>query len=147
MERLGWLGLLLPVCWDAARFKGIRVPSRMLNTLPAAVLLDVAILATALSWSIGFFVADRKFHFFASLAIGCFVVLCGYTVGSLGAPAWLVFLAPVPLDFLLLWYVMREPRKMAISYLTAWVVYVLLHVAFSLSVHYDSLIPPWRLHA
>jgi hypothetical protein len=126
---------------------GTRVSSRMLNSLPAAVLLDIAILATALSWSIGFYAADRRFHLFASLAIGCFVVLCGFTVGSLGSPAWVVFLAPLPLDFLLLWYVMRVPRKMAISYVTAWVVYVALHVVLSVSVHYDSLIPPWRLHA
>jgi hypothetical protein len=118
----------------------------MLNSLPAAVLLDIAIVATALAWSIGFFAGDRRFHPFESLAIGCFVVLVGYTVGSMGVPAWLIFLAPIPLDFLLLWYVMRTPRKMAIAYATTWVVYVLMHVVLSASVHYDNLIPPWRVH-
>ena len=42
----------------------------MLGTLPAPILLDIAILFTALSWGLGFFIADRKVYLFASLAIG-----------------------------------------------------------------------------
>ncbi len=85
----------------------------MLGTLPTPILLDIAILLTALCWSLGFFIADRKIHLFASLAIGCFVCLFGYSVESLGAPTWAVVAAPVPLDILLLWYILRKPREMA----------------------------------
>jgi hypothetical protein len=77
----------------------------MLNTLPSTILLDIAILFTAFSWGFGFYVADKKVYLFASLAIGCFVCLLGYSVESLGAPVWAVVAAPLPLDILLLWYV------------------------------------------
>ena len=60
----------------------------MLGTLPTPILLDIAIFFTALCWSLGFFIADRKIYLFASLAIGCFVCLFGYSVESLGAPPW-----------------------------------------------------------
>ena len=59
----------------------------MFSAYPAAIQLDLAILFTALAWALGFFVATRKFHLFSSLAIGCFVVLIGYTLGALHAPA------------------------------------------------------------
>ena len=94
----------------------------MLNSLPGPIQLDVAILATALAWGLGFFIADRRVHLFASLAIGCFVVLIGYSVASLGAPAWLVIAAPTVCDIFLLWYVMRTPRKMAVAYLFLWLI-------------------------
>jgi hypothetical protein len=83
----------------------------MLNALPAPILLDIAIIFTALSWGLGFYLVDKRVHIFASLAVGCFVCLFGYSVESLGAPPWVVVAAPVPLDLLLLWYVLRKPRK------------------------------------
>jgi hypothetical protein len=83
-----------------------------MNSLPAAILLDIAIVFNALSWRFGMYWVDKKVHVFASLAIGCFVCLLGYSVQSLGAPTWLVVVAPIPLDFLLLWYVLRQWRKM-----------------------------------
>lgn len=119
----------------------------MLSSLPAPILLDVAILFTALSWGLGFYIVDRKAHVFASLAIGCFVCLLGYSVASLGAPVWLVVAAPVPVDLYLLWYVLREPRKMVIAYLTVWAIYIVFHVLLSAFLHYDSLVPAWRLHS
>ena len=119
----------------------------MLNSLPAPVLLDVAIFFTALAWGLGFYIVDRKAHIFASLAIGCFVCLLGYSVASLGAPAWAVIGVPVPVDIFLLWYVLREPRKMAIAYPTIWAIYTVFHILLSAFLHYDSLIPPWRLHS
>jgi FtsH-binding integral membrane protein len=119
----------------------------MLGTLPAPVLLDIAILRTALSWGLGFFIADRKVYLFVSLAIGCFVCLFGYSVASVGAPPWAVVAAPVPLDILLLWYVMRKPRKMAVAYLSTWAIYIVLHILLSSILRYDSLIPAWRLHS
>jgi len=89
------------------------------NSLPAPILLDIAIFFTALSWGLGLYIVDRKAHIFASLAIGCFVCLLGYSVASLGAPVWAVIAAPVPLDLLLLWYVLRQPRKIMVRiYLT-----------------------------
>jgi hypothetical protein len=94
----------------------------------------------------GFFVAERKVYLFASLAIGCFVCLFGYSVESLGAPAWAVVAAPVPLDILLLWYVLRKPRKMAVAYVSTWALYIVLHILLSAVLRYDSLIPAWRLH-
>ena len=118
----------------------------MLGTLPAPILLDIAILLTALCWGLGFFIADRKVYLFASLAIGCFVCLFGYSVESVGAPPWAVVAAPVPLDILLLWYVLRKPRKMAIAYVSTWAIYVVLHILLSSLLRYDSLIPAWRLH-
>jgi hypothetical protein len=118
----------------------------MLGTLPAPILLDIAILLTALSWALGFFIADRNVYVFASLAIGCFVCLLGYSIESLGAPAWAVVAGPVPLDILLLWYVLRKPRKMAIAYVSTWAIYILLHILVSSLLRYDSLIPAWRLH-
>ena len=118
----------------------------MLNTLPGPILLDIAILATALAWGIGFFVADKRIHLFSALAIGCFVVLIGYSVASLGAPPWLVIAAPTAMDFVLLWYVMRTPRKMATAYVCTWATYIVFHVALSAALHYDDLIPPWKLH-
>jgi hypothetical protein len=119
----------------------------MLNFLPGPIQLDIAILATAIAWSLGFFIADRRAHLFASLAIGCFVVLIGYSVASLGAPPWLVIAVPTACDFLLLWYVMRTRRKMAIAYVSTWIIYVALHVLLSAGLRYDYLIPPWHLHA
>ena len=118
----------------------------MLGTLPTPILLDIAILFTALSWGLGFFIADRKVYLFASLAIGCFVCLFGYSVESVGAPPWAVVAAPVPLDILLLWYVLRRPRKMAVAYVSTWAIYIVLHILLSSLLRYDSLIPAWRLH-
>jgi hypothetical protein len=119
----------------------------MLNDLPAPILLDIAIIFTALAWGLGFYVVDKKAYVFTSLAIGCFVCLLGYSVESLGAPAWAVVAAPVPLDVLLLWYVLRNPRKMAIAYVSIWAIYTVFHVVLSAGLRYDSLIPAWRLHS
>ena len=118
----------------------------MLGTLPAPILLDIAILLTAFCWGLGFFIADRKVYLFPSLAIGCFVCLFGYSVESVGAPPWAVVAAPMPLDILLLWYVLRKPRKMAISYVSTWAIYIVLHILVSSLLRYDSLIPAWKLH-
>ena len=118
-----------------------------MNTLPAPILLDMAIFVTALSWGLGLYLVDKKAHVFASLAIGCFVCLLGYSVQSVGAPIWLVVAAPIPLDFLLLWYVLRNYRKMLLAYITIWGIYIAFHVLLSALLHYDSLIPPWKLHS
>jgi hypothetical protein len=118
-----------------------------LNSLPAPILLDIAIFFTALSWGMGMYVADRKAHVFASLAIGCFVCLLGYSVQSLGAPIWMVVAAPIPVDFLLLWYVLRKFWKMLLAYVAIWAIYMVFHVLLSSILHYDSLIPAWRLHS
>src|ERR1700738_3285298 len=118
----------------------------MLNGLPAPILLDIAIVFTALSWGLGLYLVDKRVYFFVSLAIGCFVCLLGYSVESLGAPIWAVVAAPIPLDLLLLWYVLRKPRKMAVAYLLIWAIYVVIHVLLSALLHYDSLIPAWKLH-
>jgi len=118
-----------------------------MNTLPAPILLDIAIFVTALSWGLGLYLVDKKAHVFASLAIGCFVCLLGYSVQSVGAPIWLVVAAPIPLDIFLLWYVLRKPRKMLLAYPAIWVIYIVLHVVLSALFRYDSLIPTWRLHS
>lgn len=117
-----------------------------MNTLPTPVLLDIAILFTALSWGLGMYFADKKVHVFASLAIGCFVCLFGYSVESLGAPSWAVVAAPIPLDFVLLWYVLRNPRRMLLAYPVIWAIYIVFHILLSKFLHFDSLIPAWRLH-
>jgi hypothetical protein len=119
----------------------------MLNALPGPILLDMAILLTGFCWGMGFYVADRRVRIFAPLAIGCFVCLTGYTAQSLGAPLWLVVAAPIPLDFLLLWYVLRRPRAMIVAYVSIWAIYLVVHVAFSALLRYDSLIPSWKLHS
>jgi hypothetical protein len=119
----------------------------MFSAYPAAIQLDLAILFTALAWSLGFFVATRKFHLFSSLAIGCFVVLIGYTLGDLHAPAWLVIAGCIPFDLFLLWYVMRTWRNMLIAYPSIWVIYILFHLALSRFLRYDFLIPSWKLHS
>jgi hypothetical protein len=119
----------------------------MLGTWPAPILLDIGIIFTALSWGLGMYLVDRKVHLFASLAIGCFVCLFGYSVESLGAPLWAVVAAPIPLDILLLWYVLRKPRKMLLAYPAIWAIYIVLHVVLSALFRYDSLIPAWRLHS
>jgi hypothetical protein len=119
----------------------------MLNSLPAPILLDIAIIFTALSWGLGLYLVDKRVYIFASLAIGCFVCLFGYSVASLGAPTWAVVAAPVPLDLLLLWYVLRKPRKMAVAYVAIWAIYIVIHVLLSAFLRYDSLIPGWRLHS
>ena len=112
----------------------------MLNSLPTIILLDVAIFFTALSWGLGFYIVDRKIYIFESAAIGCFVCLLGYSVQLLGAPIWAVVAAPIPLDILLLWYVLRKP-------LCIWAIYIVLHIILSAWLHYDSLIPAWKLHS
>ena len=118
-----------------------------MNTLPAPILLDIAIFVTALSWGLGLYLVDKKAHVFASLAIGCFVCLLGYSVQSVGAPIWLVVAAPIPLDFVLLWYVLRNYRKMLLAYIAICAIYIAFHVLLSSLLHYDSLIPPWKLHS
>src|SRR5580700_7561548 len=107
----------------------------MLGTLPTPILLDIAIFFTASSWGLGFYIADRN------------VCLFGYSAESVGAPPWAVVAAPVPLDILLLWYVLRKPRKMAIAYVSTWAIYIVLHILLSSLLRYDSLIPAWRLHS
>jgi hypothetical protein len=119
----------------------------MINTLPAPVLLDIAIFFTALSWGLGFYLVDKKVYIFESLAIGCFVCLLGYSVASLGTPVWAVVAAPIPLDILLLWYVLRKARKMAMAYVLIWAIYIVIHIVLSALLHYDSLVPAWRLHS
>jgi hypothetical protein len=119
----------------------------MLNHLPGALLLDIGILFTALAWGLGLYIADRRVHLFASLAIGCFVCLAGYSVASMGAPPWLIVGVDIPLDILLLWYVLRERRKMIIAYPSIWAIYIVFHVLLSRLVRYDSLIPGWKLHS
>jgi hypothetical protein len=119
----------------------------MLTGLAPALNIDIAIVFTALAWGIGLTVADRKVYVFASLAIGCFVVLLGYSIADLGAPGWAVMAGPMALDFFLLWYVLRTPRKMAVAYVVTWPIYIGLHVILSSLLHYDSLIPVWRLHS
>lgn len=119
----------------------------MLNALPAPILLDIAILFTALSWGLGLYVVDRKVYVFASLAIGCFVCLLGYSISSLGAPSWAVVGGTAPLDLFLLWYLLRKPRKIMLAYGAVWGIYIVIHVMLSAFLRYDSLIPPWRLHS
>jgi hypothetical protein len=119
----------------------------MLSTLPTPILLDIAIIFTALSWGLGMYLVDKKVHLFASLAIGCFVCLFGYSVESLGAPPWAVVAAPIPLDILLLWYVLRNLRKMFLAYPVIWAIYIVFHVVLSAIFRFDSLIPAWRLHS
>lgn len=119
----------------------------MFNSLPAPVLLDIAILFTGLAWALGFLVVDKRPHLFLAIAGSSLLCLIGYSAASLGAPAWVVVAAPLPVDFFLLWYVLRTPRKMAIAYPLIWVFYVLIHIGLSSLLHYDSLIPAWRLHA
>lgn len=118
----------------------------MLTELAPAINLDIAIFFTALAWGIGLYVADRKAYVFVSTAIGCFVVLLGYSIADLGARGWAIMAGPMALDFFLLWYVLRTPRKMAMAYVVTWPVYIALHVILSGVLHYDSLIPVWRLH-
>jgi hypothetical protein len=118
-----------------------------MNSWPAPILLDIAILFTALSWGLGMYLVEKKVHVFASLAIGCFVCLLGYSVQSLGAPIWLVVAAPIPLDLLLLWYVLRQWRKMWLAYISIWAIYIVFHILLSSLLRYDSLIPAWRLHS
>jgi hypothetical protein len=119
----------------------------MLNALPAPILLDIVIIFTALSWGLGLYLVDKRVYIFASLAVGCFVCLFGYSVESLGAHPWAVVAAPVPLDLLLLWYVLRKPRKMAVAYVSIWAIYIVIHILLSALLRYDSLIPAWRLHS
>lgn len=119
----------------------------MLTALPAPILLDIAIFFTALSWGLGFYLVDKRVYVFNSLAIGCFVCLLGYSIQSLGAPIWAVVAGPIPLDLLLLWYVLRKPRKMFIAYVEIWAIYIVIHIMLSGLLHYDSLIPAWRLHS
>jgi hypothetical protein len=118
----------------------------MLNNLPPAILLDISILAATLAWGMGFYIADRRIHLISAFAIGGLVVLAGYSLGSTGAPAWLVIAGPTALDFLPLWYVMRTLRKMTIAYVSTWLIYIGLHILLSAALHYDNLIPPWHLH-
>lgn len=119
----------------------------MLNSLPAPFLLEITIFVTALSWGLRAYLVDRKVYVFASLAIASFVCLFGYNIQNLGAPLWVVVAAPIPLDFLLLWYVLRTLRKMFLAYVMIWAIYLVFHVLFSAILHYDSLVPRWRLHS
>lgn len=119
----------------------------MINSLPAPILLDIAIFFTALAWGLGLYLVEKRVYTFASLAIGCFVCLLGYSVASVGAPVWLVVAAPIPVDFILLWYVLRKPRKMLFAYPVIWLIYIAFHILLSKFVGYDSLIPGWKLHS
>jgi hypothetical protein len=119
----------------------------MLTSLSPVILLDIAIFFTALSWGLGIYLVNRKVFVFASLAIGCFVCLFGYSVESLGAPPWAVVAAPIPLDILLLWYVLRKWRVMPATYVAIWAIYIGFHILLSKFAHYDSLIPAWKLHS
>jgi len=118
----------------------------MFNGLSAVLQLDISIFFTALTWALSFYIADRRWYVFSSMAIGCFVCLAGYSLAGLGVPAWAVVPALIPLDLFLAWYVLRKPRKIVIAYLSGWVIYVAFHVGLSALFRYDSLIPAWKLH-
>ncbi len=118
----------------------------MLSRLPAIIQLEVAILFTSLAWGLGFYLVSRRVYLVNSLATGCFVCLIGYTAVGLGAPVWGVIAAPLPVDFAMLWYVMRTPRRMAMAYPAIWAIYVLLHIGLSATIRYDDLLPAWHLH-
>jgi len=119
----------------------------MLGGLHAPVLLGIAILLTALCWGFGFYVADKRVYIVAPLAIGCLVCPLGYALESLGAPAWGVVAGPIPVDVLLLWYVLRKPQKMLVAFVATCTVYLLMHIPLSAFLRYDSLIPAWKLHS
>jgi hypothetical protein len=119
----------------------------MPNSLPPIILLDIAIFFTALSWGIGLSLVGRKLYLITSLAIGCLVCLLGYSVESLGAPGWAVVASPVLLDIFILWYVLKQPRKMAVAYILIWTIYIVFHILLSVLLHFDSLIPVWKLHS
>jgi hypothetical protein len=70
-----------------------------------------------------------------------------YRVESLGAQAWVVVVPQVPLDMFVLWHVLRKPQKMAFAYVSICAIYVVFHIGLGMCLHYDSLIPAWRLHA
>jgi hypothetical protein len=132
---------------DTPSLFGRRCKDIMLNYLPAPILLDVAIFFTSLAWGLGFYLVDRRVYLVASLATGCFVCLIGYSVASLGGPAWAIVTAPLPVDIVMLWYVLRTPRKMLMAYAAIWAIYIVLHIGLSAFLRYDSLIPAWRLHS
>lgn len=119
----------------------------MLAALPGSINIDISIFFTALAWGIGLYVADRKIYVFASLAIGCFVVLLGYSIADVGAPGWAIMAGPMTLDFYLLWYILRTLRKIAVAYFVIWPIYIGMHAILSALLHYDSLIPVWHLHS
>ena len=116
------------------------------SALPLPILLDIAIFLTSLAWGIGFYIASRRVYLFESFAIGSFVCLLGYSLADGGAPVWLVIAGPLPFDILFLWYLLRKPRAMLISYVSTWAVYAVFHVIMSAGFPHDSLIPPWKLH-
>jgi hypothetical protein len=62
---------------------------------------------------------------------------------SLGAPPWAVVAAPIPLDFLLLWYVLRKLRRMLVAYVAIWAIYIVFQIWLSSLLHYDTLVPAW----
>jgi hypothetical protein len=119
----------------------------MPESLPPIILLDLAIFFTALSWCIGLGFVAKKLYGLTSLAIGCFVCLLGYSVQSLGVPGWAVISAPVVLDIFILWYILKEPRKMVLAYILIWLTYTIFHILLSAIFHFDSLIPVWKLHS
>ena len=118
-----------------------------LVSLPAPILLDIAIAATAFAWGAGLYLVARRVYFFESVAIGAVVCLVGYSVAALGCPVWAVIAAPIPLDILVLWYLLRRLRTMAVAYVAIWAIYLVLHMLLSALLHYDSLLPAWKLHS
>ncbi len=68
-------------------------------------------------------------------------------MASLHTPIWLIIAAPIPLGFLLLFQQVKDLRTTSFIYLTTWVIYLVFHISLSAGLHYDSLLPSWRLHS
>lgn len=119
----------------------------MLNSLSPPALTAIAILLTATSYFCAGLIIQHVPRMLGSLVIGAAVVLTGYLMASLHAPMWLIVAAPIPLGFLLLLYQVKNLRMTSLIYLVTWVVYLSFHIIFSAGLHYDSLMPAWRLHS
>jgi hypothetical protein len=106
----------------------------------------VAVILTALSYFIGSLLAKNKIDFWKAFVIGGSVVSVGAITEALGAPIWLIVLAPFPVGMILLYVFLQKPLKTwLITYITTLLFYTIIHVIVSFFFDYHSLIPAWKL--
>jgi hypothetical protein len=106
----------------------------------------VAVIFTALSYLVGFYIIQRKFKVLKSLLIGFVVVTIGYGSALLNFPIFLIVLMPIPFGLLLLYlFSDRNIKTTATTYILTWMMYIIFHIFLSYTFHFHSLIPSWKL--
>jgi hypothetical protein len=106
----------------------------------------LAITLTGLSYYIGGLLFQHGLSIWQALVIGFSVVSLGALTEAIGAPIWLIVLAPFPVGMLLLYVFLQVSVPIwFLTYASTLVLYTVMHIPMSYFFQFHSLIPAWKL--